>query len=268
MIDPIFGKARSRLRKVGKITLVASGKGGVGKSLVAASLALISANKGYRTGLLDLDVHGPSIPRIFGFDGELMAGRGGLVPPVVSGLRVMSPGFMVGRNPVPLRGESKMSLLSFLLAITDWGDLDHLVVDIPPGTGDETIFCLRVLRGLRAGAIVVTTPSSLSQSVVMRLISLLRGEGFRIHGLVENMAYINCCGRFLRPFGSIDEDFLRDCGLRLLASLPIDPSIEERIREGRFPELPEEFRSRIEELLDGIMGEVDVPRGTREGAGG
>ncbi len=255
MSDPILGKARSKLRKMGRITLVASGKGGVGKSLVASSLALTSASRGYRTGLLDLDVHGPSVPRIFGFNGELLAGKGGLIPPVINGLKLMSAGFMVGRNPLLIRGESKFSLLSFLLAITDWGDLDHLVIDMPPGTGDETIFSLRVLRGVReAGAVIVTTPSSLSQSVVMRLISLLRGEGMRIYGLVENMAYINCCGELLRPFGSIDDDFLRDCGLRILASLPIEPSIEERIREGRFLELPEEFRSRMDELLDGIMG--------------
>lgn len=255
MSDPIFEKARSRLRDVGRITLVASGKGGVGKSVVASSLALTSANKDYRTGLLDLDVHGPSIPEIFGIHHELVAGREGLIPPVVNGLKVMSLGFMVGRNPVPIRGEGKISALSFLLAITDWGDLDHLVIDMPPGTGDETTFSLRVLRGVsEAGAVVVTTPSSLSQSVVMRLISLLREEGIRIYGLVENMAYIKCRGELLRPFGSIDESFLKECGLRILASLPMDPSIEERIRKGRFLELPEDFRSRMEELLEEVMG--------------
>lgn len=255
MEDPIFERAKKKLRKAEKITLVASGKGGVGKSILAASLALTSANRGYRTGLLDLDIHGPSIPNIFGFYSELVAGKEGLIPPVVSGLKLMSLGFMVGENPVPLKGESKRSALSFLLAMTEWGDLDHLVIDMPPGTGDETLFCLRALRDMdNAGAIVVTTPSSLSRSVVARLIGLFREEGVRIYGLVENMAYIKCFGETLRPFGSIDDDFLSRYDLRVLASLPIDPSIEERIKMRRFSELPEDFRCQMEKLVDELMG--------------
>lgn len=255
MEDPIFERARDKLRRVGKITLVVSGKGGVGKSIVAASLAFISVNKGYRTGLLDLDIHGPSMHKIFGFDRELVADEKGLIPPSVNGLKIMSLGFMVGENPVPLKGESKRSVLSFLIAITEWGDLEHLVIDMPPGTGDETVFSLRVLRRMsNAGAIVVTTPSFLSQSVVARLIELLRGEGMRIHGVVENMAYVKCCGEVLRPFGSLDNDFLGNYNLRILASLPMDPSIEERIRKGAFLELPEDFRHHIERVVDDLMG--------------
>lgn len=255
MEDMIFERAKKKLKGVGKVTLVASGKGGVGKSVIAASLAIVSADRGYKTALLDLDVHGPSVPGIFGFKGEIGAGKGGLVPPVVNGVKLMSLGLMIGGNPVPLKGESKRSVLSFLLAITDWGELDHLVIDMPPGTGDETIFGVRVLRGLsNAGALLVTTPSSLSRSVVMRLVELLREEGVRIHGLIENMAYIECHGELIRPFGSIDEDFLRECGLRVLASLPIDPSVEESIRKGKAIELPGSFRVQLGNLLDALMG--------------
>jgi ATP-binding protein involved in chromosome partitioning len=253
-MDPLFERAKSKIEKVGKVTLVASGKGGVGKSVVSSSIALVSAKKGLKTGLLDLDVHGPSIPKIFGFNGEIVAGKEGLIPPTLNGVKIMSFGFMIGENPLPLKGEDKRSALSLLLAITDWGELDHLVIDMPPGTGDETIFCIRALKSAKANALIVTTPSSLSLSVVSRLVELLRGEGINLLGLVENMAYFRCNNELIRPFGSIDEGFLSKCGLRVLESLPIDPLIEENIKSGRLLESSGEFRSKIESLFDKIVG--------------
>ncbi|MCC6029743.1 MAG: ATP-binding protein [Candidatus Korarchaeum sp.] len=253
-MDPLFERARSKIEKVRRVTLVASGKGGVGKSIVSSSIALVSASRGLKTGLLDLDLHGPSIPKIFGFNGEISAGKEGLIPPIVRGVKIMSLGLMVGENPLPLKGEDKRSALSTLLAITDWGELDHLVIDMPPGTGDETIFCIRALKSAKANALIVTTPSSLSLSVVSRLIELLRGEGINLLGLVENMAYFRCDNEIIRPFGSIDEGSLSKCGLRVLGSLPIDPLIEEDIKSGRFLESPGEFRSKIESLFDKIFG--------------
>jgi ATP-binding protein involved in chromosome partitioning len=253
-MDPLFERAKSKIEKVGKVTLVASGKGGVGKSVVSSSIALVSAKRGLKTGLLDLDVHGPSIPKIFGFNGEIVAGKEGLIPPIVRGVKIMSFGFMIGENPLPLKGEDKRSALSLLLAITDWGELDHLVIDMPPGTGDETIFCIRALKSAKANALIVTTPSSLSLSVVSRLVELLRGEGINLLGLVENMAYFRCNNELIRPFGSIDEGFLSKYGLRVLESLPIDPLIEESIKSGRLLESSGEFRSKIESLFDKIVG--------------
>ena len=253
-MDPLFERAKSKIEKVGKVTLVASGKGGVGKSVVSSSIALVSAKKGLKTGLLDLDVHGPSIPKIFGFNGEIVAGKEGLIPPTLNGVKIMSFGFMIGENPLPLKGEDKRSALSLLLAITDWGELDHLVIDMPPGTGDETIFCIRALKSAKANALIVTTPSSLSLSVVLRLVELLRGEGINLLGLVENMAYFRCNNELIRPFGSIDEGFLSKYGLRVLESLPIDPLIEENIKSGRLLESSGEFRSKIESLFDKIVG--------------
>ncbi len=253
-MDPLFERARGKIRKISKVTLVASGKGGVGKSIISSSIALISAKRGLKTGLLDLDVHGPSVPRIFSFNGEIVAGREGLIPPIVNGVKIMSLGFMIGENPLPLKGEDKRSALSLLLAITDWGELDHLVIDMPPGTGDETIFCIRALKSAKASALIVTTPSSLSLSVVARLIDLLRGEGMRVLGLVENLAYFRCGNELIRPFGSIDGDFLGKYDLKILESLPIDPLIEEEIKSGKFLESPGEFRSRIESLFDKIIG--------------
>jgi len=253
-MDPLFERAKSKIEKVGKVTLVASGKGGVGKSVVSSSIALVSAKRGLKTGLLDLDVHGPSIPKIFGFNGEIVAGKEGLIPPTLNGVKIMSFGFMIGENPLPLKGEDKRSALSLLLAITDWGELDHLVIDMPPGTGDETIFCIRALKSAKANALIVTTPSSLSLSVVLRLVELLRGEGINLLGLVENMAYFRCNNELIRPFGSIDEGFLSKCGLRVLESLPIDPLIEENIKSGRLLESSGEFRSKIESLFDKIVG--------------
>lgn len=255
MEDLLFESMIAKLKKVGKIVIVASGKGGVGKSLVSSSLAIASAEMGYKTGLLDLDLHGPSAHKILNFKGDVVASKSGLKPPVVRGVKLMSLGLISDKDPLPFKGEGKRSIISLLIALTEWGDLDHLFIDMPPGTGDETILSIRALKNLgNSTALVVTTPSHLSISVVARLINLLRGEGIRILGLVENMSYVRCGASLVRPFGSIDEEFLRAYGLSILTSLPMDPKIEEGARHGMTAlESSEDFRSGIEDLLKKIV---------------
>lgn len=256
MEDIFLKRIKENFAKIDKVLMVTSGKGGVGKSLISVSLALASAERGLKTGLLDLDVHGPSVPNILCFAGLVKASKSGLEPPEVRGVRIMSVGLLSGRNPILLKGESKFRALLTLLALTNWGDLDILVIDMPPGTGDETVLSLRLLRGLsNAGALVVTTPSRVSIPVVAKLTDLLRGEGIRVLGLVENMSYLRCGDSVIRPFGELDKEFLDSYDLEILASLPIDPLIENSVRNCDFSfENSSEFKSQIRSLLGRVMG--------------
>ncbi len=243
--DLMFEESRRRISRASKLVLVASGKGGVGKSLISASLALSLGELGKKVGILDLDVHGPSIPNIFGVKGEVLATKFGLNPIRVSGVELMSIGLIVKDSPIPLKGEYKRSLISTLTALTNWSRLDYLIVDLPPGTGDETIWSIRILKGAsKGGAIIVTLPSMLSTSVVRRAIQLLRGEGVKLLGIVENMSFFRCNDDIVRPFGSLSDDLAED----LIARIPIEPSVEEAMLKGipvnrASPEIHEVFLS-------------------------
>ncbi|HME19437.1 MAG TPA: P-loop NTPase, partial [Nitrososphaerales archaeon] len=127
--------AQKRLGKIGKVILVGSGKGGVGKSLVACGLGLKLSEAGYRTGILDIDLHGASVPNYLGVRPPVSSGAGGVVPKESGKVKVMSVALFTGDNPVPVRGGGKEGLITDLFALTDWGSLDFLVVDLPPSTG-------------------------------------------------------------------------------------------------------------------------------------
>jgi len=229
MIDHRYVMARKNVSAVDRVLLVCSGKGGVGKSVIASSLALALKDLGRAVGLLDLDIHGPSAPLVLG-SGEirLAGGREGLYPVDVNGLKVFSLHYYIEDRPMPVRGAVKESLVLSILAELAWGRLDYLVVDEPPGTGDEIIVTLRVL-GDKAGAVLVTTPSALSLFVVKRLLNLLRDEGVRILGLVENMSYLMYEGKALEIFGRSRAEEL---GVRVLGRVPLDPSLDEALVSG------------------------------------
>ncbi len=230
MIDYRYTIARKKLSSIKRILLVCSGKGGVGKSIIAASIAQALAEARRNAGILDLDLHGPSIPLVLGIrEIELHSDKGGLYPMEVGNLKVFSLYFLSRNKPIPIIGRVKEHVLLDLFSELQWGNLDYLVVDMPPGTGDETIIALRILKD-RAKAVIVSTPSILSVSVVERLVSLLRNEKVGILGLIENMAYINCGGKVIEPFGPSKTDKL---GLRVLGRLPLDPKLEEALSRGK-----------------------------------
>ncbi len=239
--DVIQDEAFRRISRADKLVMVASGKGGVGKSLISISLAAILSDIGRKVGLLDLDVHGPSIPELFRTDRLVRATRFGFEPVRLNGMELMSLGYLIGSSPVPLGGEEKSSLLRMMIALTNWSELDYLIVDLPPGTGDEMILAVRALkRHPRSGVILVTLPSRLSLSVVERALTLLRDEGVNILGLVENMSYLKCDGRIVRPFGSSDSSSL---GVDVLGNIPLDPKMEEAFILGQVPhKVSEEIR--------------------------
>jgi ATP-binding protein involved in chromosome partitioning len=186
MLDPRISIINERLAKTKRIIAVSSGKGGVGKSMVATTLALSLAGDGYKVGLFDLDFTGPSTHIIMGVPKSLQPKEEkGLVPPTVNGLAFMSLVYFVGDNPAPLRGTDVSNALIELLAVTQWGSLDYLIIDMPPGIGDAVLDLVRLVKKIEF--LIVTTPSLLAFEVIKKQVALLCELKLPIIGVVENM---------------------------------------------------------------------------------
>lgn len=213
------------------VLAVSSAKGGVGKSTVATNLACGFAASGLATGLLDADVHGPSLPIMMGTETArpLAAGGNRFHPVEAHGVRCISMGFFLDEtSPVIWRGPMVAGLIRQFLADCVWGDLDVLVVDLPPGTGDAQLTLAQQVR--LAGAVVVTTPQAVALRDVLRGVAMFRQVQVPILGIVENMAGFDCpeCGEHDDVFGrGGGETVARASGAPLLASLPIAPDVRE-----------------------------------------
>jgi ATP-binding protein involved in chromosome partitioning len=220
-----------------RVLAVASGKGGVGKSSLAANLAAAFSRLGHQTGVLDADVYGYSIPHMLGIHQRPVAVDGGeramIVPPVRGDLKVMSIGFFLDENtPVMWRGPMLHRALEQFLSDVHWGDLDTLVVDMPPGTGDVAISLGQLLP--RAEAVVVTTPHRASQQVAVRAAQMARKTNMRLLGVVENMAYlVREDGGREELFGSGGGEALAaEVEAPLLGRIPFDPRLGALADEG------------------------------------
>jgi ATP-binding protein involved in chromosome partitioning len=185
MADPRISVISERLKDVGRVIAVSSGKGGVGKSLVASTLALTLAKKGFKVGLFDLDFTSPSTHIILGIRGVQPKEDKGIVPPTVHGLKYMSIVYYSGEEATPLRGLDVSNALIELLAITRWDKLDFLVLDMPPGIGDATLDLVRLIEKIEF--LIVTTPSRLAFETVRKLAGLLKELKVPVIGVVENM---------------------------------------------------------------------------------
>jgi ATP-binding protein involved in chromosome partitioning len=175
-----------RLDKIKRIISVASGKGGVGKSLVATSFALILSKKGYKVGLLDLDVYGPSSHIILGInDFSFPKEEKGIIPHKFSGIKFMSIVYFSQDKPAPLRGIDITNVILELLAVTLWGELDYLIIDMPPGLGDETLDVIHLIK--KSEFVVVSTPSKVALGAVNKLLIILKELKLPVLGIVENM---------------------------------------------------------------------------------
>jgi len=203
---------------VGRVVAVSSGKGGVGKSMVATTLALSLVEQGLRVGLLDLDFTSPSTHVILGVEGLYPEEEYGIVPPTAHGLKYMSIVHYSLDEPAPLRGEDVSNAIIELLAITRWGDVDYLILDMPPGIGDATLDTLRLVPGIEF--MVVTTPSVVAYQSVKRLLLLLRDLKIPIIGVLENMVVNR--SRYV-------EDEVKSLGLRYLGALDYDEDLEATI---------------------------------------
>ncbi|KPK41779.1 MAG: hypothetical protein AMJ65_08770 [Phycisphaerae bacterium SG8_4] len=222
---------KKNLEHVGHKILVLSGKGGVGKSTIAANLAVSLSLANKRVGLLDIDIHGPSIPKILNLEGRKIQVLGERMLPVQIGpdLKVMSIGFLLpdSDNAVIWRGPMKNQVIRQFLKDVKWGSLDFLIVDSPPGTGDEPLSIAQLL-GDADGAIIVTTPQQIALSDVRKGISFCRNLNIPVLGVVENMSGFLCpnCGQQTEIFTSGGgEDMARQLGIEFLARVPIDPQI-------------------------------------------
>lgn len=206
------------------IYAVASGKGGVGKSVTTANLAAALAASGSRVGLLDADVWGYSIPKLFGVRRNPVALPGVMLPVPAHGVRLMSVGFLVEDDePVVWRGPMLHKALEQFLGDVHWGELDILLLDLPPGTGDVTLTVLELLSN--AALLVVTTPQQTATSVASRVGRMARDAGMPIAGVVENMSAFACehCGAHTAVFGSGGGAWLADAlGTSLLGRIPLD----------------------------------------------
>ena len=217
--------ARERLGRIANVVLIGSGKGGVGKSTVASGLALSLSRAGQRTALLDVDIHGASVPEYLELGPPVSSSKKGLKPKMKDSLSVMSLGLFTGSLPVPMRGGGKQELITQLFGLTDWGDLDFMIVDLPPSMGDELLSAFSLFAG-RATLVLVTTPSPASVSVVSRLRRLAETEKVRVRGIVVNMAYVLSDRKKTFPFGRSDRKFLEaKFKSAIIAEIPLEPLV-------------------------------------------
>ncbi|MBS3733726.1 MAG: P-loop NTPase [Phycisphaerae bacterium] len=223
---------KARMARIGRKLLVLSGKGGVGKSTIATHLAVALGEAGKTVGLLDVDLHGPSVVKILGLEGRRMAPSpsGGIAPvPAGTNLSVVSIAMMLegGADAVIWRGPMKYNVIRQFLADVAWGALDYLVIDSPPGTGDEPLAVAQMV-GDGAQAVVVTTPQDLAVSDVRRSVSFCRTLNLPVAGIVENMSQMVCphCGERIDPFKTGGGEALAgEVGVPFLGRVPLDPQI-------------------------------------------
>jgi ATP-binding protein involved in chromosome partitioning len=222
---------------VRNLIAVASGKGGVGKSTVAVNVALALAQEGARTGILDADIYGPSQPRMLGLMSRRPETRDGksLEPLVAHGLEAMSIGFLVDeQQPMAWRGPMVTSALNQLLMQTNWGDLDYLIVDMPPGTGDIQLTLAQ--RVPVSGAVIVTTPQDIALADARKGLEMFQKVNVPVLGVVENMSLHVCtnCGHVEHIFGERGGETLSSqYGVPLLGALPLDGRIRVETDEGK-----------------------------------
>jgi len=220
-----------KMDQIGRKLLVLSGKGGVGKSTVAANLAISLALADQEVGLLDADIHGPSIPKLLHLEGQPLRVKGETIYPVefMPNLKAMSIGFLLREadDAVIWRGPLKMGLLKQFLKDVAWGTLDYLVVDSPPGTGDEPLTVIQLL-GKAQAAVIVTTPQEMALIDVRKCITFCRKLNLPVLGIIENMSGFVCphCGKTTDIFKSGGgERLAQDMKLPFLGKIPIDPDL-------------------------------------------
>lgn len=218
--------------------LVLSGKGGVGKSTVAVNMAMAFANEGKKVGLLDIDIHGPSIPGMMGMKGErLHQDEWGIFPVRWGPISVVSAGFLLksDKDAIIWRGAMKHSVIQQFLSDVQWGDLDVLIVDSPPGTGDEPLSVAQLLGNV-TGAVIVTTPQEVAVADVRRCITFCRQLSIPVTGIVENMSGFVCphCNETVDIFKTGGgENLALETNTTFLGRIPIDPDFVHLSDEGR-----------------------------------
>ncbi len=266
-----------KMKRIKYKIAIMSNKGGVGKSFVTASLAAALAVSGRKVGVLDADVHGPSIHKLFGLPTGLgmPAKPDGTMIPVEAppGVKIASLGLLLPEDETPLiwRGPIKTSALRELLAFTEWGDLDYLLIDLPPGTGDEQLTIAQLIPNM-TGVILVTIPSDLSKAIVLKGLAFSKRLNVPVIGIIENMSYFRCPDNTIHYiFGKgAAEDIAKKYNIEYLGSIPIDPRIREANDKGKvfFIEYPDSEASKaFLKIAEKVISIVEGGRKDKEEVG-
>ena len=235
---------------VKRVIGIISGKGGVGKSLVTASLARMMKEKGYNVGILDADITGPSIPKMYGIHEMATGSEQGIFPCIAKDdTRIMSVNLLLEDEDAPViwRGPIIAGVVKQFWTDVIWDDLDYLFVDMPPGTGDVP---LTVFQSLPVdGVVIVTSPQDLVQMIVKKAYTMAKQMNIPVLGIVENYSYVKCpdCGKELKVFGeSHIEEIAEELGVPVLGKMPIDPAIAEAVEAEKFYEVTNPYLSEVE----------------------
>ncbi|KAI0453820.1 P-loop containing nucleoside triphosphate hydrolase protein [Xylaria acuta] len=245
---------RRKIKDVAKVVAVSSAKGGVGKSTVAANLSLAFARMGYRAGILDTDIFGPSIPTLFNLSGEpRLSSNNQLLPLSNYGVKTMSMGYLVGEDaPVVWRGLMVMKALQQLLHEVEWGRLDVLVLDLPPGTGDTQLSVTQQI--VLDGSVIVTTPHTLAVKDAVKGINMFNKVNVPLLGLVQNMSLFCCphCHHETAVFGSNERvgDLCHDYSIDLLGDIPLHQSVGDDGQRGKPTVVAEPESDRAKAFMD------------------
>ncbi len=250
-----FIEPTGEFNNIKHVVAVVSGKGGVGKSMVTSLLATLMSAKGYKVGILDADITGPSIPKSFGIMGNAMQNELGILPAETKGgIKIMSVNMLLKENDAPVvwRGPVIAGAVKQFWQDVVWGDLDYLFIDCPPGTGDVplTVFQTIPLDGI----IMVTSPQDLVSLIVKKAYNMAQMMNINILGLVENMSYVKCpdCGKEFSVFGGGSETVASELNIDLLGKLPIDLSLTQMVDNGCIEHFNESYLekavTKLEEL--------------------
>ncbi|MGN0333861.1 MAG: P-loop NTPase [Lachnospiraceae bacterium] len=248
-----FKKPANKFSNIKKVIGVVSGKGGVGKSMVTASLARIMREKGYNVGILDADITGPSIPKMYGIHETAMGNDDGMFPcEALDGTKIMSVNLLLPNesDPVIWRGPVIAGVVTQFWTDVIWGDLDYLFVDMPPGTGDVP---LTVFQSLPVdGVVIVSSPQDLVKMIVKKAYNMARQMDIPVLGIVENYSYLVCpdCGKKISIFGESKVDEVADeLDIPVLGKMPIDAALAQAVEAERFHMVKNEYLNEAAEKL-------------------
>ena len=241
-----FREPANKYSQIKRVIGVVSGKGGVGKSLVTASLARMMKEKGYNVGILDADITGPSIPKMYGIHNKAAGTEEGMIFPCTAKdeTQVMSVNLLLPNesDPVIWRGPIIAGVVKQFWTDVMWGDIDYLFVDMPPGTGDVP---LTVFQSLPVdGVVIVTSPQELVQMIVKKAYNMAQAMNIPVLGVVENYSYVKCpdCGKEIKVFGeSHIEETAAELGIPVLGKMPIDAELAKAVEEERFYEVRNQY---------------------------
>jgi len=255
-------KIEKNLQHVKHKIAILSGKGGVGKTTVAVNLAYVLAERGYETGLLDADIHGPNVPKMLGVEHENVYGdESGMEPiKVKPHLKIISLAFMLGKDvPVIWRGPLKMIAIKQFIGEVKWRELDFLIIDLPPGTGDEPLSIAQLIK--QSNAVIVTTPQDVALLDSRRAVNFARHLGMNVLGIVENMSGFKCphCGKEINLFkmgGGMRA--AKEMGVNFLGKIPIDEKIVIDGDIGKpFADEDNEASKAFLKIVDKVLEEID-----------